>query len=117
MWQLRTGFPLTKKLFSTSIKKVRSPLPSAWFTFQHYHSTLDNRNNKPITMTDIPKTQKAVIFETNGGPLEYKDIAVPTPKSNELLIHVKYSGVCHTDLHAWKGDWPLPTKLPLVGGQ
>jgi propanol-preferring alcohol dehydrogenase len=29
---------------------------------------------------------------------------------------VKYSGVCHTDLHAWKGDWPLPTKLPLVGG-
>lgn len=64
----------------------------------------------------IPKTQKAIIFETNGGPLEYKDIPVPTPKSNELLINVKYSGVCHTDLHAWKGDWPLDTKLPLVGG-
>ena len=32
------------------------------------------------------------------------------------MIHVKYSGVCHTDLHAWKGDWPLATKLPLVGG-
>ncbi|CCC71903.1 hypothetical protein NCAS_0I02350 [Naumovozyma castellii] len=64
----------------------------------------------------IPKTQKAVIFETNGGKLEYKDIPVPTPKSNEILINVKYSGVCHTDLHAWKGDWPLPTKLPLVGG-
>lgn len=64
----------------------------------------------------IPKTQKAVIFETNGGKLEYKDIPVPVPKPNELLINVKYSGVCHTDLHAWKGDWPLPTKLPLVGG-
>ncbi|SCW00636.1 LAFE_0C08592g1_1 [Lachancea fermentati] len=64
----------------------------------------------------IPKTQKGVIFYTNGGPLEYKDIPVPTPKPNELLIHVKYSGVCHTDLHAWKGDWPLPVKLPLVGG-
>lgn len=46
----------------------------------------------------------------------YKDIPVPKPKSNELLINVKYSGVCHTDLHAWKGDWPLDTKLPLVGG-
>lgn len=66
--------------------------------------------------SQLPKTQKAVVFETNGGPLEYKDIAVPTPKSNELLINVKFSGVCHTDLHAWKGDWPLPTKLPLVGG-
>ncbi|CAH2350560.1 alcohol dehydrogenase 1 [[Candida] railenensis] len=64
----------------------------------------------------IPKTQKAVVFETNGGPLLYKDIPVPTPKSNEILINVKYSGVCHTDLHAWKGDWPLATKLPLVGG-
>lgn len=64
----------------------------------------------------IPKTQKAVIFETNGGPLEYKDIPVPEPKDNEILINVKYSGVCHTDLHAWKGDWPLATKLPLVGG-
>ncbi|CAK9441606.1 uncharacterized protein LODBEIA_P54740 [Lodderomyces beijingensis] len=64
----------------------------------------------------IPKTQKAVVFQDNGGKLEYKDIPVPTPKPNELLIHVKYSGVCHTDLHAWKGDWPLPTKKPLVGG-
>ncbi|KAG5420293.1 ADH1 [Candida metapsilosis] len=67
-------------------------------------------------MPEIPKTQKAVVFEKNGGKLEYKDYPVPTPKSNELLIQVKYSGVCHTDLHAWKGDWPLDTKLPLVGG-
>ncbi|QLQ80279.1 hypothetical protein HG537_0D02800 [Torulaspora globosa] len=66
--------------------------------------------------TGIPKTQKAVIFYENGGELQYKDIPVPVPKPNELLINVKYSGVCHTDLHAWKGDWPLPVKLPLVGG-
>ena len=33
-----------------------------------------------------------------------------------ILTNLKYSGVCHTDLHAWHGDWPLPTKLPLVGG-
>lgn len=64
----------------------------------------------------LPSTQKAVVFEKNGGPLLYKDIAVPKPKPNELLINIKYSGVCHTDLHAWKGDWPLATKLPLVGG-
>lgn len=64
----------------------------------------------------VPKTQKGVIFYENNGPLEYKDIPVPTPKATEILINVKYSGVCHTDLHAWKGDWPLPVKLPLVGG-
>ena len=64
----------------------------------------------------IPEKQKGVIFYENGGKLEYKDIPVPKPKPNEILINVKYSGVCHTDLHAWKGDWPLATKLPLVGG-
>nr|BAN45670.1 alcohol dehydrogenase [Cyberlindnera jadinii] len=67
-------------------------------------------------MSEIPKTQKAVIFYENKGELQYKDIPVPEPKANEILINVKYSGVCHTDLHAWHGDWPLPTKLPLVGG-
>ena len=64
----------------------------------------------------IPKSQKAIIFYENGGELQYKDIPVPEPKPNEILVNVKYSGVCHTDLHAWKGDWPLATKLPLVGG-
>lgn len=38
------------------------------------------------------------------------------PGPDEVLVHVKYSGVCHTDLHAMLGDWPVPTKLPLVGG-
>ncbi|TID28622.1 hypothetical protein CANINC_002378 [Pichia inconspicua] len=64
----------------------------------------------------IPEKQMGVIFETHGGPLQYKEIPVPKPKANEILINVKYSGVCHTDLHAWKGDWPLAAKLPLVGG-
>ncbi|CAI5760314.1 unnamed protein product [Candida verbasci] len=67
-------------------------------------------------MSNIPKSQKAVIFYEHNGPLEYKDVATPTPKPNELLINVKYSGVCHSDLHAWKGDWPYPTILPLIGG-
>ncbi|KAI5968657.1 hypothetical protein CANMA_002092 [Candida margitis] len=65
---------------------------------------------------EIPQTQKAVIFETNGGPLNYTDIPVPQIKSNEILVNIKYSGVCHSDLHAWKGDWQIPYKLPLVGG-
>ncbi|CDK28546.1 unnamed protein product [Kuraishia capsulata CBS 1993] len=85
---------------SQTFKSARTPLTSKRF----------------YSMPEIPKTQKAVVFETHGGPLEYKEIPVPKPKANEILINVKYSGVCHTDLHAWQGDWPLATKLPLVGG-
>ncbi|ODV88641.1 hypothetical protein CANCADRAFT_27660 [Tortispora caseinolytica NRRL Y-17796] len=67
-------------------------------------------------MPNIPKMQKAMVFDKPNGPLEYRDIPVPTPGPDEILVNVKYSGVCHTDLHAWHGDWPLDTKLPLVGG-
>jgi propanol-preferring alcohol dehydrogenase len=65
---------------------------------------------------DIPEEQWAQVIEKTGGPVEYKKIPVPKPGPDEVLINIKYSGVCHTDLHALKGDWPLPTKLPLVGG-
>ncbi|KAI1432721.1 dehydrogenase-like protein [Xylaria sp. CBS 124048] len=64
----------------------------------------------------IPNEQWAQILEKKGGNISYKKIAVPEPGPDEVLINIKYSGVCHTDLHALKGDWPLPTKLPLVGG-
>jgi len=65
---------------------------------------------------EIPEKQWAQVFEKNGGPVEYKQIPVPKPGPDEVLVNIKYSGVCHTDLHALNGDWPLATKLPLVGG-
>lgn len=46
----------------------------------------------------------------------YKKVAVREPGPDEVLVNIKYSGVCHTDLHALKGDWPLDTKIPLIGG-
>ncbi|KAL9115917.1 MAG: hypothetical protein Q9227_000285 [Pyrenula ochraceoflavens] len=64
----------------------------------------------------IPKKQWAQVIEKTGGPVEYKEIDVQQPGPDEVLVKIKYSGVCHTDLHAVNGDWPLPTKLPLVGG-
>ncbi|CAG7555847.1 unnamed protein product [Fusarium equiseti] len=64
----------------------------------------------------IPTEQWAQVLENTGGAVQYKKIPVPTPGSDEVLINVKYSGVCHTDLHAVNGDWPLAPKMPLVGG-
>jgi len=57
-----------------------------------------------------------MVIEKVGGPVEYKKIPVATPGPGEVLVNIKYSGVCHTDLHAVNGYWPIPTKLPLVGG-
>ncbi|KAF3936693.1 hypothetical protein ABW19_dt0200519 [Dactylella cylindrospora] len=70
----------------------------------------------PAATPNVPKKQMAQIFYKSGGPLEYKEIDVETPGPDEVLVNIKFSGVCHTDLHALHGDWPLDTKLPLVGG-
>ncbi|KAF3928581.1 hypothetical protein AA313_de0201613 [Arthrobotrys entomopaga] len=64
----------------------------------------------------IPTEQWAMVIEKTGGPCIHKKIIVQKPGPDEVLINIKYSGVCHTDLHAMMGDWPLPTKIPLVGG-
>lgn len=53
---------------------------------------------------------------TSPSDVEYKKIPVGKPGPDEVLVNVKFSGVCHTDLHAKNGDWPLPVKFPLVGG-
>jgi len=64
----------------------------------------------------IPAEQWAQVAEHTGGPVTYKKVPVQQPGPDEVLVHIKYSGVCHTDLHAIRGDWPLKTKMPLVGG-
>jgi propanol-preferring alcohol dehydrogenase len=66
--------------------------------------------------TQVPTEQWAQVLEKSGGPVVYKKIPVQKPGPDEVLVNIKFSGVCHTDLHAVNGDWPLPTKLPLVGG-
>src|SRR5260370_29502146 len=52
-------------------------------------------------------------IETN--PLEYADVAMPRPKSGEVLVRVRACGVCRTDLHVIEGELP-PRKSPVIPG-
>ncbi|KAK4216739.1 alcohol dehydrogenase 1 [Rhypophila decipiens] len=63
----------------------------------------------------IPHEQWAQVIEKDG-ELSFKKIPVPKPAPDQVLVQIRYSGVCHTDLHALKNDWPLPRKTPVVGG-
>ncbi|KAJ7503469.1 chaperonin 10-like protein [Mycena galericulata] len=68
----------------------------------------------------IPKTQTAAVVPTSGAAIEiHADHPVKTQDElapGECLIKLSCTGVCHTDLHAALGDWPVPPKAPLVGG-
>ena len=70
----------------------------------------------PLLALSFNGQDPANAFPPSPAAIVYKKIPVPKPGPDEVLVNVKYSGVCHTDLHAVKGDWPLEVKLPLVGG-
>ncbi|MDF1762968.1 MAG: zinc-dependent alcohol dehydrogenase [Oleibacter sp.] len=64
-------------------------------------------------MTD--KMQAAVVEEF-GKPLVLKEVDIPTPGPGQILVKTEACGVCHTDLHAMNGDWPLKPNLPFIPG-
>ncbi|CCD68476.2 alcohol dehydrogenase [Caenorhabditis elegans] len=69
-----------------------------------------------MVSSDVPKTQRALIFESYGGPLEIKQLPIPQPNEDELLVKMEYSGICHSDVHTWLGDFHYVSKCPMIGG-
>jgi propanol-preferring alcohol dehydrogenase len=64
----------------------------------------------------MSRTMQAAVLHRIGDPLVIEPRQVPEPGAGEVLIRVTACGVCHSDLHAVKGDWdPLPS-LPLIPG-
>ncbi|MCG2800907.1 MAG: alcohol dehydrogenase AdhP [Cellulomonas sp.] len=64
----------------------------------------------------MSQTMSAAVVHQAGGPLTIDEIPVPAPGPNQALVKVATSGVCHTDLHAVEGDWPVKPGLPFVPG-
>jgi len=64
----------------------------------------------------IPKTMQAAVVEKFGEPLVVREVPVPSPGPGQVLVEIFASGVCHTDLHAADGDWPVKPTLPFTPG-
>ena len=64
----------------------------------------------------IPSKMKAAVVREFGKPLTIEEMPVKRPGRNEILVKIITSGVCHTDLHAATGDWPVKPKMPLIPG-
>ncbi|MBM6591024.1 alcohol dehydrogenase AdhP [Brevibacterium sp. RIT 803] len=59
---------------------------------------------------------KAAVVNEFGQDLTVGDNEIPEPGPGQALIKLIASGVCHTDLHAAHGDWPIKPKVPLIPG-
>nr|WP_272459416.1 alcohol dehydrogenase AdhP [Polyangium jinanense] len=64
----------------------------------------------------MQRTMRAAVVRAFGQPLSIEEVPVPVPSAGEVLVRVVASGVCHTDLHAANGDWPVKPALPFIPG-
>jgi len=59
---------------------------------------------------------KAAVVKQFGKPLELVEWSIEEPGQGQILMKTEACGVCHTDLHAAKGDWPVKPSLPFIPG-
>ncbi|MGO4394416.1 alcohol dehydrogenase AdhP [Variovorax sp. M-6] len=64
----------------------------------------------------MAQTMKAAVVHQFGQPLAIEEVDVPDVPEGGVLVKVVASGVCHTDLHAASGDWPVKPSLPFIPG-
>lgn len=64
----------------------------------------------------MARMMRAAVVPGLGARLELREVPVPEPGPGQILVKVEASGVCHTDLHAAKGDWPVKPTAPFIPG-
>lgn len=64
----------------------------------------------------MAKTMKAAVVRAFGKPLSIDEVPIPEPGPKQIQVKIQASGVCHTDLHAAEGDWPVKPNPPFIPG-
>ena len=64
----------------------------------------------------MSKTMKAAVVHRFHEPLRVEDVPIPEPGEGHVLVKIEACGVCHTDLHAAEGDWPVKPTPPFIPG-
>lgn len=62
------------------------------------------------------KTMKAAVVRAFRQPLVIEEVPVPMPRAGQIQVRIQAAGVCHTDLHAADGDWPVKPNPPFIPG-
>ena len=64
----------------------------------------------------MTRKMQAAVVEQFGKPLVLQEWDIPSPGPGQILVKTEACGVCHTDLHAARGDWPVKPTLPFIPG-
>lgn len=64
----------------------------------------------------MARTMKAAVVREFKKPLSIDEVPIPEVVPGRILVKIEASGVCHTDLHAADGDWPVRPTPPFIPG-
>jgi len=76
-------------------------------------STTEARPLLPPTATD---TYRAAVVRELGGQLAIENVPKLGLEPGQIRVRVEASGLCHTDIHAVHGDWPVKPSPPFIPG-
>jgi alcohol dehydrogenase, propanol-preferring len=61
-----------------------------------------------------PRRCGAGVVEDVARPLVVNQVAKPVAGQGEIVVRIQTSGLCHTDIHAAHGDWPVKPSPPFI---
>ena len=64
----------------------------------------------------MTRKMNVAMVEAFGQPLVLKEWDIPVPGAGQIVVKTEACGVCHTDLHAARGDWPAQPHVPFIPG-
>jgi propanol-preferring alcohol dehydrogenase len=59
---------------------------------------------------------KAAVVRSFDSPLEIEELPIPEPGAGQVLVRIETCGLCHTDIHAARGEWPVKPSPPFIPG-
>jgi propanol-preferring alcohol dehydrogenase len=71
---------------------------------------------QPGTSKAAPTTYRAAVVHDFGGPLTVEQVQMSELEPGQVRVKVLACGLCHTDVHAAHGDWPIKPSPPFIPG-
>jgi propanol-preferring alcohol dehydrogenase len=71
---------------------------------------------KPENQQSQPATYQAAVVHDFGRPLTLDQVYLPALEAGQVRVKVEACGLCHTDIHAAHGDWPIKPSPPFIPG-
>jgi propanol-preferring alcohol dehydrogenase len=82
-------------------------------TVVHHHTATDRRTD---SVEPRVRSYRAAVVREFHAPLTIEDMPAADLAAGQVRVRVEATGLCHTDIHAAHGDWPIKPSPPFVPG-